>query len=1665
MTLAQPQQRNRRSENLIEDTLDLFQFEIPEEKPVVAEVEPTGKIIRTGEELIFDTRALFGVTEEAVSPLAQPVVPKGIEDEDEFLRGFARPAEAVPGEEPIVPSTFDRFLTGAGKAVREATGLGRKEERGARLLKAIAKAPVDLTRQAASFLETFQDDETTLLRGVGTPEGSLLGNATRIIAPKIGRFINQKTESLSKKLEIEDPAFTEKLAGAGASTLFFFTPGLGTMNAALMARATPRIAALIGASTSGVLEAAVESGGTYERSLQKGRPIEQARKDAAKVFYTNIPVNTILNRFIFTRIPEGRKLKSVIGNMSAEGSQEAIQQLIANTAVDDPALAGVGESALIGSLVGGGVTVAGIAVQPRPMVEEFEIPPRGFTRDFPGEPSPEAPPRPGQLPFPRALPAPEPPIELPGEVASIPTPTGPPIRLPGAIGLPPVTGRPPVIGRPAPTTEEAIELPARVELQRQQELEERQRLIEEQIAKEVEREPVREPAIPREEKAEEVRPAEERVRDLQVEGIPEFRTTEEAVSFGKTATEGQLQTLETERDRLDTDISTQVKARNIQEAINLSARSQLIREAIESKRGDILLPETKIPKGELGRITSQIQEEQSNNPFRILKDFLGRSRVFVPEENRSEWREISKTVGLNFNFIFKPQPGILEIDSVASEIGFEGEVDLLNRLRDVKAPLSQAEIRNEAKLRFEEEVAEGRRFKREALIETLSEKEIGELLDPNEFNALMDQINDPKNPEFIESHTREELQDAIQEIRKRTKRVVEVEAERPAAKPAKPPAEAREERVKQKRIRDELDSPDDFATPETNAQKGFIRVATEKAKDRISFRPFTNFIRKYFTKEGNFPKEVFRSLEKRKGALNRRLFEIDVLLKEFRKVTKGRRTPKERFQHDAFLKGEPIEGELSQDVESVLSSMRAHTDGTSLELRESGAVQGELKAIISENLGFWLHRSYRIFDDPKWANRVPVHIRSEAKALVRDEYKKDILNDKGEKIGERQLTENELEAVIEELLFKGENANTPISIMASGSKIGSKALGILKKRKRIPKEIRALWGEYKEADVNYAKSVEKMAALIENHKFLTEIKDKGMGNFFFTEATVVGDQKFVKQIAAEGSKVFEPLNGIYTTKEIAEAFENHNRVNNSWMLQVYMKINGLVKFNKTVGSHVTHLRNFFSNTGFAVAQGHWRVGKFKDAAKATSAELLRKSDSEYLDYIKRLKELGVLGEAVAAGEIKDVIADAAGSDFDSFFDRNDKNIFKKVGSIAVNLYQAEDGFWKIFAFENEKARYGKALPKFSENQIEKISAEIVKSTYPDYSRVPEAIKLLRRFPFAGTFVSFPWEVMRTSTNTINLINKEVKNPKLRKIGVQRLIGAIFAATLIPSLVATLNHILGVSDDDDENLREFVAPWTKNSNIAWISKNGLKYSYVDFSYTDPHAYLRKPLIAFLRGENWQSKVYESGVEAMTPFFSEEILAQALIDVRRNKTKRGTRVYNPQDSLDDRMNDIMGHVWKGVEPGTITSMRRLHKSFEPEKTTVFGRRYDPKIEAVANITPFRVSQLELPISFRFRAGDFRRALNDARRAGKREEIEPKRVAIAKTFIEFQRVVNAARALGMPETQIKSILKDVNISAKDAKFMLNGRLDLAIKRNVESVEESLERRIKKVRKKRGQ
>lgn len=838
-----------------------------------------------------------------------------------------------------------------------------------------------------------------------------------------------------------------------------------------------------------------------------------------------------------------------------------------------------------------------------------------------------------------------------------------------------------------------------------------------------------------------------------------------------------------------------------------------------------------------------------------------------------------------------------------------------------------------------------------------------------------------------------------------------------------------------------------------------------REEDVTIWRKSKKWLQRQLSPGGLLPKSAFDEKIKRDSQFAAIEFDVAHMVSSLERAIKSdfgvsaaKLDEKVQSLMNDVLSGKAIPESVPEQTRVALVGMRQYIDGLSekymeslrdqmdsmIEIADGNADSERLSELeekvglyktIMQNMGHYVHRSYKAFDDQKWFSKVPDDVLDNARRYL--------IAQNLETMGSAEA-ERRAENLLEEMLKNG-TAYDSMDAFIRETKLGAKDLSVLKKRKEIAPEIRALLGEYQDPRVNFAKSATKMGRLIFNQRFLESIQKDGMGIYLFTDETKPSGA-FVK-IAADSSEVLAPLNGLWVTPEINQAFKDAvGKENIEGFFRAWVRLNGMVKFGKTVLSPTTAARNWMSAYFFTLANGHFNLKHIHKSVSGLREYFGAASNADKLAYLRELKELGVVYDTPYAGEMIKLLEDSSVADMLTL--GKYEVSAKKSLELATKFYQYGDDFWKIVGFENEKSQWIKT--GLNEQAAKEKAAERVRNTYPTYSMVGRGIQYLRRFPLVGTFVSFPAEIIRTSGNMLRYVAEDMKSPETRPMAVKRMAGMSLASSFAFAAQAVSMALLGFDDDDDEATRLMSAPWQRNSTLIYTGrdKDG-NLRYLDISFLDPYNYWKRPLVAIWRGQPWQDTALDIVKELGAPFFGEDILFGAVKEVFSNKKESGGKVFNEHDSLDDQAVDIFEHLRKSLQPGIASNMERTWKAINGE-TSPSGRKYD-LVDETAAWVGFRMSTLDPKVSLYYRSFEFgdaksaaekriRITANDTGDVDSSDLVDSYEAAMRireEAYGNMITLVKAAERSGMSKIEIRRTLKNSGISQADIFYILNGKV----------------------------
>lgn len=550
--------------------------------------------------------------------------------------------------------------------------------------------------------------------------------------------------------------------------------------------------------------------------------------------------------------------------------------------------------------------------------------------------------------------------------------------------------------------------------------------------------------------------------------------------------------------------------------------------------------------------------------------------------------------------------------------------------------------------------------------------------------------------------------------------------------------------------------------------------------------------------------------------------------------------------------------------------------------------------------------------------------------------------------------------------------------------------------------------------------------------------------------------EMIEKMSVFGGK-YGKISGDYVAPEVYNSITMGARgdgIFNS-LLGISLQMKGVAQMTKTVYNPLSQVRNFNSGIFFVGANGNiMRNMNLSESMALSFKNINGLSTKEQKDFFELTAKLGIRDENLAVNEFRELISKGANENYGLM------GILDKVPGAKPlqNLYTGTDTYWKTVGYLAEKAKYSAAFKKAGIQNVDDITedlikagiakrqkgellkdidgldvlaGDIVKDTMPIYSRVPEAVKFLRKVPFFGAFASFPAEIIRNTTNILSrgvdemafvaspdLIAKigssaaKKLESQIRAIGAQRLTGYVSSAYIVPkATVMAAQKMTGVSDEELETIRSnFLADYMVGQNIMPLSKikkdsrGDFNFEYANLSYMMPYDFLLQPARAALDTYNKRgsidaatvgdisASIFKAFEEFSAPFAGESLVAERVFDVtfRNGKTDSGIRVYNENDSKGSQIKKGLMHVLNGFNPAILeqtifkptargpggtwnVEMGRIGKAFSSSVTgevspSKGGVVYDPASEMLSAFTGIRGMKTNLTDSLYYKTQEF-------------------------------------------------------------------------------------------------
>ncbi len=671
---------------------------------------------------------------------------------------------------------------------------------------------------------------------------------------------------------------------------------------------------------------------------------------------------------------------------------------------------------------------------------------------------------------------------------------------------------------------------------------------------------------------------------------------------------------------------------------------------------------------------------------------------------------------------------------------------------------------------------------------------------------------------------------------------------------------------------------------------------------------------------------------------------------------------------------------LPKDLRQPLRDARKLQDELSDEMINTGTLTQTQKKIYEDQKGFYVRRSFKLYEDP---NYIP------ANSVVKE----------AENFLTIQIKKNNPELDEDEILLRVNAEIADILDSSAGKNIGQRIdkferirKEILKGKQEIPSEIRRLMGEVTDPTQAIIHSTTKLANYVENVKFYDDAFDGGAGIYFRENK-----EGIFKEVIPEG---YGKLSGRYTSPELLKYFSNYKKISeriladeNTGAGALYRNVlllKGLSQAAKTVYSHTTHVKNVAGGVQMSLANG---INVFDVKQTLEIRKILKAKTSnnrELQKFHEELSSLGLLNKGVVARDLQGLANDlgkvkkgVVAGNVQKVFDANvipyysfKKGKFKttsvsRAGEKAQNAYIAEDDFFKINMYLREKDYLTKmnnkvsdgSTYKMTEQEIKERAARMVRDTLPNYDLVPELLQDLRRTPFFGRFFSFMAESVRISGNSIMNGIKEVKlgNQMIRegqkeagneivKRGTLRLASFTAMAGVGAKGAEKATQVAsGFTTDLVDAAKDLLPDYMQNSNVivsvapdgSPVIANLSSWDAYDFPKKSVQVLINKYLAEDVLDEDGLAKDVFSTIfqETVSPFLGESIIQEQLSNyfVRNGKTIDGKQMKNPFNKLDiyqdtgtlignyaSNLSVLMSNVMESITPGSITRGTDLYKT---------------------------------------------------------------------------------------------------------------------------------------------
>ena len=676
---------------------------------------------------------------------------------------------------------------------------------------------------------------------------------------------------------------------------------------------------------------------------------------------------------------------------------------------------------------------------------------------------------------------------------------------------------------------------------------------------------------------------------------------------------------------------------------------------------------------------------------------------------------------------------------------------------------------------------------------------------------------------------------------------------------------------------------------------------------------------------------------------------------------------------DKYLHGEEARvAFLNNDQKAALKYLRGRVDSQTsrlINLLKKNPTDKNLALIetLEANQGQYLRRSYEAFsDDGSWIKKLADPKR---KGKFKDLYDNALeylmvagnkkqtgwsgreLDAEGNVIKEgdpvystEAMSRDKAEALLNNYVRDLNQRMEDGDIQAGGGILGALDSRMLRGRKDIPEPFRNLLGEIDDVSYNYTNTMWRTSNYVADltfHNILREqLIDPELGLAMTKDMSPPSNW-----VKLDAGKAYSGLDGLWVDPIFKDMFDSMKPLGppqGKWnprkaefsfggLQRSILKFQSSVKIGKTVLSPFTTVRNFLSGVALSLNAGKFSFTNPKDWNNA--ARLAWGTDAPSKTQLGQQRDMllqnGVIKDGARGGEMLSLLRDFDDATQAQKIAKNNKQknrLDKKIEDLTQKAYAFGDDFYKVLHFYEEYNGLKKS--GMSDAEAKELAGVRTRGSMPTYSYVSRNVKMLRGFPVTGTFVSFPYEVSRTTANNLMYMGEDYTAGRTQ-MAMKRALGMMLANGGVYAASKETMNMFGFTEEHVESIKESGMDYLENALPIFMGKeDGIPKFFMAESIF-PSEEIMKPIRMIFSGEDPTDVVKEY----LDAYIAPDITAQWANQVFQNKKElTGQPIYNfdedkgLMENIRDNAPEIISWSMNEIGPGGYQVFREWARAMD-------------------------------------------------------------------------------------------------------------------------------------------